>query len=183
MRIAVTGGIACGKSLFAGYLNSCGVETIDADDIVHELIPAEERRLLAKVVFNDEAKRKELEARIHPLVEARIDEFLSRGDGKTRIAVVPLLFEVKWNEKFDIICAVVSTRENQIARMTTMRGYTQREALARLQAQMPVEEKARLADYVVRNDGNPEQLEYETRKFLKWLKNSTCSPHRRNQLL
>ena len=57
MKVAVTGGIACGKSLFSQYLNELGVETIDADDIVHEIIPAEERRRLAKVVFEDEAAR------------------------------------------------------------------------------------------------------------------------------
>ncbi|MBQ5795231.1 MAG: dephospho-CoA kinase, partial [Kiritimatiellae bacterium] len=52
-RIALTGGIACGKSLVATYLNECGVETIDADDIVHRLVPEDERRRLAKIVFRD----------------------------------------------------------------------------------------------------------------------------------
>ena len=177
MKVAVTGGIACGKSLFSQYLNELGVETIDADDIVHEIIPAEERRRLAKVVFEDEAARKALEARIHPLVRERIDEFLLR-DG-LRAAVVPLLFEVQWERNFDIICAVVSTRENQISRMMTTRGYTLQEAENRLAAQLPVEVKARRAHYTVRNDATPAELENETRKFVTWLKsNSTCSPHR-----
>lgn len=51
MRIALTGGIACGKSLFAKYLNELGVDTLDADDIVHSLIPPDERRALAARVF------------------------------------------------------------------------------------------------------------------------------------
>ena len=68
IRIALTGGIACGKSLVAKFLNELGVETIDADDIVHELIPEEERRRLAKVVFADPKARADLEARIHPVV-------------------------------------------------------------------------------------------------------------------
>ena len=177
VKVAVTGGIACGKSLFAGFLRKFGVETIDADDIVHELVPAEERRRLAKVVFSDEAARKALEARIHPVVRERIDEFLLRGG--LRAAVVPLLFEVKWERNFDIICAVVSTRENQVSRMTATRGYTRSEAEARLAAQLPAEEKARRAHYTVRNDATPAELENETRKFVTWLKsNSTCSPHR-----
>ena len=174
MKIAVTGGIACGKSLFSRYLNEFGVETIDADDVVHELIPADERRRLAEVVFRDEAARRALEARIHPVVEERINAFLSRPG--LRAAIIPLLFEVKWERKFDIICAVVSTRENQIARMVTQRGYTEREAEDRLAAQLPAEEKARRAHYVVRNDKTPEELETETRKFITWLKNSMCSP-------
>ena len=57
MRVALTGGIACGKSLVAKFLNELGIETIDADDIVHELIPEEERRRLARVVFNDPKAR------------------------------------------------------------------------------------------------------------------------------
>ena len=77
MRIALTGGIACGKSLVARFLNELGVETIDADDIVHELIPdPAERKRIAAEVFGNEAKRKELEARLHPLVKERIEGFL-----------------------------------------------------------------------------------------------------------
>ena len=79
MRIALTGGIACGKSLLAKYLNELGVETLDADDIVHELIPEAERRRLADEVFRDPAKRKELETRIHPLVRARLAAFAGCG--------------------------------------------------------------------------------------------------------
>ena len=63
-RIALTGGIACGKSLVAKFLNELGVETIDADDIVHELIPdPAERKRIAAEVFGNEAKRRELEAK------------------------------------------------------------------------------------------------------------------------
>ena len=70
MRIALTGGIACGKSLVAKFLNELGVETIDADDIVHELIPdPAERKRLAAEVFADPAKRKALEARADVYVD------------------------------------------------------------------------------------------------------------------
>ena len=81
MKICLTGGIACGKSLLSHYLNELGVETIDADDVVHELIPdPAERRRLAAEVFSDPEKRKALEAKIHPIVKARIEEFLSQCD-------------------------------------------------------------------------------------------------------
>ena len=84
-RIALTGGIACGKSLVAKFLNEFGVETIDADDIVHELMPdPAARKRLAAEVFGNEAKRKELEARIHPLVKARIAGFLAGGGEDVR---------------------------------------------------------------------------------------------------
>lgn len=166
-RVAITGGIACGKSLAARLLNEAGIETIDADDIVHRLVPEEERRRLAKTVFKDPVARKELEARLHPLVRADINEFLS-GGGR-RIAVIPLLFEVRWDADFDIICCVASERESQIRRMTATRGYSREEAESRLAAQLPVEEKAAKSHYVIRNDGTVDELREEVRRFIGFL--------------
>ena len=220
LKICLTGGIACGKSLLSHYLNEFGVETVDADDIVHELIPdPAERKRLAAEVFADPAKRRALEAKLHPLVKERIEEFLGKGRRKKEeggrkgrrkreegrsvvasaffscgtekqedensallpsslfplppIAVIPLLFEAHWEKNFDIICCVVSERETQISRMMTTRGYTRAEAEARLAAQMPVAEKAAKSHYVIHNDGTPDQLKEEVRKFLTWLKNLT----------
>ena len=103
LKVCLTGGIACGKSLLSRYLREAGVETLDADDIVHELIPEEERRRLAKIVFKDPQARKALEARLHPIVKERIHSWLEVDDGKMKIAVIPLLFEVHWEKEFDIL--------------------------------------------------------------------------------
>lgn len=173
MKIALTGGIACGKSLLSKFLNELGVETLDADDVVHELIPdPAERRRIAAEVFADPAKRRALEAKLHPLVKQRIDDWLSAPAPKSsnlRTAVIPLLFEAHWEKNFDIICCVVSSREKQIERMTTTRGMTRAEAEARLAAQLPVEEKARRSHYVIRNDGTPEELKAKAKAFVDWL--------------
>lgn len=167
MRIALTGGIACGKSLVAKFLNELGVETIDADDIVHELIPDPmERRRIAAEVFGNEAKRKELEARLHPLVKERINVRMR----ECSIAIIPLLFETHWDADYDIICCVRSARATQVARMMEMRGYTREEAEARLAAQMPVEEKAAKSHYVIENNGTSDELKFEVAKFVNWLK-------------
>ena len=196
MRACLTGGIACGKSLLSHYLNELGVETIDADDIVHELIPdPAERRRMAAEVFADPEKRKALEAKIHPLVKARIEAFISgvsgnsgfsgysgssghSGDSGIRIAVIPLLFETHWDTEYDIICCVASERETQISRMMATRGYTREEAEARLAAQLPVAEKAAKSHYVIDNNGTAEELRSKAEEFVKWLKNSMCSPAR-----
>lgn len=174
MRIALTGGIACGKSLVAKFLNELGVETIDADDIVHELIPdPAERRRIAAEVFGNEAKRRELEAKIHPQVKARIEAFLCSPSPlaftSRRIAVIPLLFEAHWDADYDIICCVRSARATQVARMMEMRGYTREEAEARLAAQMSVEEKAAKSHYVIENNGTSDELKSEVAKFVSWL--------------
>ena len=231
-KICLTGGIACGKSLVAKYLNELGVETIDADDVVHELIPdPEERRRIAAEVFADPAKRMALEAKVHPVVKERIEEFLAQDDAippaasspcrpcrpscrlndeglstfdsrlssvasstsstsgthsnfstfppfhlstsslPLRLAIIPLLFETHWDEKYDIICCVASERETQISRMMTTRGYTREQAEARLAAQLPVAEKAAKSHYVINNNGTAEELRTETEKFVNWLKN------------
>ncbi|MGN0833841.1 MAG: dephospho-CoA kinase [Kiritimatiellia bacterium] len=172
MRIALTGGIACGKSLVAKFLHEAGVETIDADDIVHELIPdPAERRRLAAEVFADAAKRQALEARLHPLVKARIDAFLAAAaPSALRLAVVPLLFETRWDADYDIICCVSSDEEAQLSRMMTMRGYTRAEAEARMAAQMPVREKAAQSHYVIENNGSGEELKSKVAAFVSWLK-------------
>ncbi len=184
MKIALTGGIACGKSLVAKYLNELGVKTIDADDIVHELIPdPNERKRLAAEVFADPAKRRALESRLHPLVKAKIDEFFEISNStinqlqieksknrKLKIAIIPLLFETHWDAEYDIICCVASDREKQISRMMTTRGYTREEAEARLAAQMPVKEKAEKSNYVIENNGSSEELKFKVVAFVEWLK-------------
>ena len=172
MRIALTGGIACGKSLVAKYLNELGVETIDADDIVHELIPdPAERRRLAAEVFADPEKRRALEAKLHPLVKEKIERFLcSPSPFDLRLAIIPLLFETHWDANYDIICCVRSACATQVERLMTTRGYSREEAEARLAAQMPVEEKAAKSHYVIENNGTSEELKSEVAKFVNWLK-------------
>ena len=194
MKIALTGGIACGKSLLSKFLNELGVVTLDADDVVHEIIPdPDERRRIAAEVFADPAKRKELEAKIHPVVRERIDEFFdesgardasypsirqsvnpsikqSKQSNNLKIAIIPLLFEVHWEKNFDIISCVVSRRESQIDRMVTTRLMTRAEAEARLAAQLPVEEKAKRSHYVIHNDGSPEELKAKAKAFVDWLR-------------
>ena len=203
MKIALTGGIACGKSLLSKFLNELGVETLDADDVVHELIPdPEERRRIAAEVFADPEKRRALEAKIHPVVKQRIDEWLRQPWGQTprfhrrgltplvaapnfqlstfnfqlRVAIIPLLFEAHWEKNFDIICCVASSRETQIERMMTTRGMTCAEAEARLAAQMPIEEKARRSHYVIHNDGTAEELKVQAVAFLKFVTQKQMQP-------
>jgi len=164
-RIAITGGIACGKSLVGKFLREMGFSTVDADDVAHELVSPEERARLAKVVFKDPAARKALEARLHPEIRRRIDGFVRDGS----IAIVPLLFEVHWDEDYDIICCVTSEKETQISRMMTTRGYTRDEAESRIAAQMPLAEKASKSHYVIANDGSSSDLRAAVAQFAEWL--------------
>jgi len=173
LRIALTGGIACGKSLFAKFLRELGVQTLDADDIVHELIPAEERRRLAPIVFSDPVARKALEARIHPLVKARFDAWFASRTAQApilKLAIIPLLFECKWDADYDIILCISSPVAEQVRRMVEIRGMTRIEAEARLSAQLPQEEKLARSHYVVVNDSTPEHLREEAVRCVEWLR-------------
>lgn len=196
MKVCITGGIASGKSLLSHYLNDLGVATVDADDIVHELIPQEERERLRSIVFKNPEARKELEARIHPLVRQKILSAIEGGRSQESgvkgdcppnlsltpnpshltpnlslppIAVIPLLFEVQWEKDYDIIICILSSREKQIERMMSLRGYTREEAEARLAAQMDPAIKAAKSDYVILNDSTDEDLKAEARKLVDYL--------------
>ena len=174
-KIALTGGIACGKSQFAKFLRELGVLTIDADDIVHEIIPAEERRRLAEVVFNDPVARKELEARIHPLVRERINAWFTSQTPQAsqtpilKIAIIPLLFECNWDADYDIILCISSPVAEQMRRMVETRGMSRGQAEARLNAQLPQDEKAARSQYVVVNDSTLEHLRQEAVRCVAWL--------------
>lgn len=200
MRIALTGGIACGKSTLAKFLRELGIRLLDADDVVHELeapggaaVPAivarfgagvlaadgsVDRPKLAAIVFADAAARRDLEAILYPLVRSRLRAFTSEAARRGRppstaplyIAIIPLLFESHWEGDYDIILAITSPLECQIHRMMRTRGYSRVQAEARLAAQMPVAEKAARADFVVVNDSTREHLKDEARRLVAWLK-------------
>lgn len=200
MRIALTGGIACGKSTLAKFLRELGIRLLDADDVVHELeapggaaVPAivarfgagvlaadgsVDRPKLAEIVFADAAARRDLEAILFPLVRSRLRAFTSEAARRGRppstaplyIAIIPLLFESHWEGDYDIILAITSPLECQIHRMMRTRGYSRVQAEARLAAQMPVAEKAARADFVVVNDSTREHLKDEARRLVAWLK-------------
>ena len=128
--------------------------------------------------------RGDLEAILFPMVKQRIDEFLAgrqptaddptpHSNSRFSLAIIPLLFESHWDADYDIIIALVSGHEAQVRRMAETRGQSREEAEARIAAQMPVEEKAARADYVIRNDSTPEALHAEAVRLVEWLESRT----------
>ena len=89
------------------------------------------------------------------------------------LAIIPLLFESHWDADYDIKISLVSGHEAQIRRMAETRGQSREEAEARIAAQMPVEEKAARADYVIRNDSTPQALHAEAARLVEWLESRT----------
>ena len=186
-RIALTGGIACGKSALARFLSEQGCDVWDADAVVHAveapggaavqpLVEAFgagvrmpdggiDRCVLGARVFADPAALAQINAIVHPLVRIALEGWSCACGGRLKVAVIPLLFEVGWDHGWDAVVCVTSTEEMQVQRLLK-RGLSRADAQARLAAQMPVQEKARRADYVIQNDGDLSDL---YRAAAQWL--------------
>ena len=177
-RVGLTGGIATGKSHVRAVFEALGVPTIDADVLAHEAVApgspgfqavkarfgsdvvdsrgALDRRKLANLVFADAQARKDLEAIIHPGVVAAIDRWFASIDAQAHsfaIADVPLLYEAGRERDYEVVIVTACELATQIRRVMARDGITEAEARQRIAAQLPIEEKVRRADHVIRTDG------------------------------
>ena len=193
MRIAVTGGIACGKSTVARMLERHGGEVLDTDDVAHvlegpggaavpeiarvfgsDVVAADgsvDRRKLGGLVFGDEAALARLNAILHPMIASEVDVWLEKETAAPFKAVlVPLLYEAGFDTKvqWDKVMAVVCSETEQIRRLKG-RGFNEAEARKRIASQMPCAEKAARADCVIWNDADMRTLEGEVDRALKSL--------------
>lgn len=194
LTIALTGGIACGKSTVSGMLSLLGASVIDADQISRSLtapggaaLPAIrqafgdsvfhtdgtlDRPALSAVVFADKAAIEKLNAITHPMVKQEMETQLEhcRKQGAPLVVLdVPLLFEANMQHMGDLVACVTAPEEVQIDRMRTRNGFTREEALSRIRNQMPVCEKARLSDIVIDTNKPLEQLQKEVEQlYLSW---------------
>jgi dephospho-CoA kinase len=178
LRAALTGGIATGKSYVRSRLATHGIPTLDADTLAREavapgstglaavaarfgdgvLLPdgSLDRRALGAVVFQDPQARADLEAIVHPRVREATGSWLDRlAEAGESVAVVdiPLLFETGRDREFDRVIVTSCPRSQQVARVVERDGLTPAEAEARIDAQMPTDEKVRRADFVIDTGG------------------------------
>ena len=184
LKVALTGGIATGKSYVRARVAAHGVPTVDADALVHDLLAAGteataevarrfgervlgeggavDRRALAAMVFEDAAARRDLEAILHPRVYARIDEWASlqaRAGARWILADIPLLFETGHERDFDRVIATVCSPDEQVRRIMARDGSDEVAARARLAAQWPAALKAARATDVIDTGGTLEATE------------------------
>lgn len=177
MKVALTGGIATGKTYVLSRLRDRGVPTIDADDVVHAALgPATpttkaiatqfgsvflkpdgsiDRTLLGTRVFGDPESRLQLEAIIHPVVYETIGKWYETLDRPMGVASVPLLFETHREGEFDFVAVTVCPPEVQLRRILERDRISEEEARQRIAAQMPAEQKAQRADFVILTAGTP----------------------------
>jgi dephospho-CoA kinase len=181
MRVGLTGGVASGKSTVSAMLAERGAVVIDADLLAREVVApgtdglAEvvaafgeqvlgpdgslDRPALGAVVFADEAKRRTLEAIIHPRVRARAAEVEAAApEGAVVVHDIPLLTETGQAASFDAVVVVDVPVDTQVDRMVSLRGMSPDAARARVAAQADREERRAIATFVVDNTGTLEEL-------------------------
>ena len=176
-RVALTGGIATGKSYCLGRFAALGAATIDADRLAREVVApgtpglakiverfgesiltaggALDRAALGRIAFSDRAARADLESIVHPEVYRRISAWFADLPAGTAVAIadIPLLFETGHQHDFDLTIVCACDPAEQLRRLMARDQLTREAALARLAAQWPIDEKAARADIVIRTDG------------------------------
>jgi dephospho-CoA kinase len=197
LRIALTGGIATGKSHVLEQFRRLGVPCLDADVLTHGVTAAGteatsaiaerfgasmlagdgaiDRRKLGAIVFSDPAARRDLEAIVHPAVYRAITAgllaFEKIGSYPMAVVDIPLLYETGHAPEFDKVIVTACPPEMQLARLTA-RGIPAAEARQRLAAQWPTAEKASRASFVITTDGTFEETDTEVRRIFEELTRS-----------
>jgi len=179
-RIAVTGGIASGKTTLMDALRVLGARVIDADEASRALTARDglalprlrevfgeaffkdngqlNRAALAEAVFSDASLLERLNAVMFPLIKQEIDRRMKAlaSAGETLVFLeAPLLYEAGMEEMYDEVWCVYLPKRVQIKRLMARDGLTRSQALRRIESQMPLLYKARRADKVIRTDGDP----------------------------
>jgi dephospho-CoA kinase len=178
--IGLTGGIATGKSTVAQRLRTLGAVVLDADVLAREVVEPHtpgwervrkefpqvirpdltiDRRLLGQIVFGDAEARRRLEAIIHPEVIStmRTQGMALEAKGSIVVCDIPLLYETGSEAWLDEVWVVYTDPETQLRRLMKRNRISEEEALQMIQAQMPLEEKARRADRIIDNSGSLEE--------------------------
>lgn len=191
LKVGLTGGIACGKSVVTRALGELGAIILDADEIVHKLMEPGgaayapvvqrfgreilgpggriDRKILGPRVFADPRERWALNGIVHPLViqeEERLhQEVRLLGQDRVVVTDAALLFEAGTHKRFDRIVVVHCSREEQLRRLEQRDGLGREAALSRVEAQMPLEEKVKLAHYTIEAAGSEEDTRRRAREL------------------
>lgn len=133
-----------------------------------------DRKKLSKIVFSDPEKRKKLESFTHPRIYEEFFRQVNAIVGKDPNAVIqvetPLLIELNLQHLFDKIILVYAPRKEQIRRLTKRDGISEADAAQILAAQLPIDEKTKYADFVIRNEDSPEAAQKQVKELWDELK-------------
>lgn len=165
LKIAITGNIAAGKSEVEKIISE-NYPVYDADKIAHKFLGNVDRRALGEKVFNDPIARKELESIIHPKVKNEILNIFTKITTPVVFVSIPLLFETGFDKLFDKILFVQCNDDIRLEHLMKRNNFTKEQALARMNSQMPQEDKIAKSDYVIYNNSSLDELKKQVTKFI-----------------
>jgi dephospho-CoA kinase len=194
-KVAITGGLSCGKSSVCRILKGFGAYVVSADKIVHQLLSSDtnlgqeivhllgssvlvnhklDRSRIAHIVFHDLELLKALEALVHPAVYRELNKDYQKQHHLSSppslfVAEIPLLFESGGEKDYDVTVAVVASVDICCKRFEEATGYDQKEFNNRMVRQLSLLDKAILADYVIMNNGTLSDLQQITKELYQEL--------------
>ena len=187
--VGLTGGISSGKSTVLNYFKKLGAKTLDSDKIARDVVqkgnPALkeivkkfgkeflkkdgtlDRRKFGKLIFENKAKRKELEKIVHPRIIEVYKKNIKSLKSRVLVIDIPLLFEVRLQNLVDQIITVWVPRNVQIRRMIKKWGLKKEEAICRIQSQWPLEQKKKLSDFIIDNSNSLQETKKQVDALFK----------------
>ncbi|MFH0909214.1 MAG: dephospho-CoA kinase [bacterium] len=197
--IALTGGIACGKSTVGRFMEAQGAALLDTDEVAHALLNRGavsdqvigrfgqgilgpdgviDRAKLGRLIFGDDEARRALNELTHPAVMAEVRRWLKEatGAGRDAVVIIPLLFEIGATDGWNAIVCVVADEWIALERMLS-RGLAEPDARRRMAAQWPVAEKAKHSDFVITNNTDLRTLESETAEVYRKIREKEKKAH------
>ena len=190
LKIALTGGVATGKSTALQLMNKLGCSTISSDAIVKELIQHDDvlrkklkiafncldnngninKKVLSKIIFNDDRAKQKLEELIHPLVKIVREEFfarcMNRGDVLFAVCETPLFFEKGLEKEFDYSILITASLDLRIDRFIESGKGNQEKFFQITKNQMLDIEKKQKADFIINNNSSKEELKKKIQQVL-----------------
>lgn len=193
--VGLTGGIASGKSVISNMLRDLGAVIIDADEISREVMFPHsrcweevvaaygsecllddltiDRKKLAMIVFGDSKRIQQLNRIVHPYIKKRIDEIIDDMKGRYPHALLivdaALLVETGLYKHYDKLIVVSASRDTQVKRLISRDGVSREEAEGRVDCQLPLSEKLKVADYIIENEGSFDNTREEVEKVYQVL--------------
>lgn len=187
LKIALTGGIASGKSIVAGLFATLQVPVIDADQVARDMVmPGSEglkaitdyfgqeylaadgkldRKKLREHVFNNEQERLRLNAILHPRIRSAMQKQAAAIDAPYIVFMIPLLLETSQQHEYDRVLVVSASEQQRLARVQQRDKVTESDAQAILRAQASEQSRLALADDVIINNGTVAELQPQVAKL------------------
>ena len=181
LKVAIVGNIASGKSTVENFIKEMGYTVYDSDKISHDILAGSyavrkmfaeddiltdgqiDRKKLGAIVFKDKEKMKLLELILHPQIVTELLKIF-QGEDSAVFVSVPQLFEANFEKLFDKIIFITADKNTRMERLMQRNGLSREDALLRIEAQAPDEEKISKCDFVIENNGDIEALKNRIRE-------------------